>query len=286
MEMKKLLTRSLTGALFVAVMVFSILWSRTLLFNLLLVVTCIALYEYRAVLWENRIRLPMALYYVISLLVYFLLSTLTRYFPFPHLMLVICCLLLLFPVAALFWRQDESQAFQNLGYMFTAVVWIVVPFSLMNFFPLVGSKGMPVGNALSMGQWLLLAFFLTIWANDTFAYCVGSLVGRHPFFERISPKKTWEGTLGGGLLALLLAGFYGRFFPQISFSLPQWLGFAMTVVVFGTLGDLVESLFKRRMGVKDSGNILPGHGGVLDRFDSALLAAPFALLYVITINVL
>lgn len=284
--MKKLLTRGLTGAVFVAVMVFAILWSRTWLFNLLLVVTCIALYEYRSVLWENRIRLPMALYYVISLLVYFLLSAVTRYLPFPHLMLLICCLLLLFPVAALFWRQEEEQAFQNLGYLFVAVIWIVIPFSLMNFFPLVGTKGMPAGDAFSMGQWLLLAFFLTIWANDTFAYCVGSLVGRHPFFERISPKKTWEGTLGGGLLALLLACFYSRFFPQIPFSLPQWLGFALTVVVFGTLGDLVESLFKRRMGVKDSGSLLPGHGGVLDRFDSALLAVPFALLYVITINML
>ena len=284
--MKKLLTRGLTGVVFVAVMVFAILWSRTWLFNLLLVVTCIALYEYRAVLWVNRIRLPMALYYVILLLIYFLLSAVIRFYPFSHLMLLICCLLLLFPVAALFWRQGEEQAFQNIGYLFIAAIWIVIPFSLMNFFPLVGSKGMPAGDAFSMGQWLLLAFFLTIWANDTFAYCVGSMVGRHPFFERISPKKTWEGTLGGGLLALLLAGFYGLFFPQIPFSLLQWLGFALTVVVSGTLGDLVESLFKRRMGVKDSGSLLPGHGGVLDRFDSALLAAPFALLYVITINML
>ena len=174
--MKKLLTRGLTDAVFVAVMVFAILWSRSLLFNLLLVVTCIALYEYRAVLWENRIRLPMALYYVVLLLIYFLLSAVTRYVPFPHLMLVICCLLLLFPVAALFWRQEESQSFQNIGYLFVAVVWIVVPFSLMNYFPLVGTRGMPGVDAFSMGQWLLLAFFLTIWANDTFAYCVGSLI--------------------------------------------------------------------------------------------------------------
>ncbi len=282
--MKKLLTRSITGALFVAVMVFSILWSNVLLFNVLLVFTCIALYEYRDILWQNDIHLPMALFYTISLLVYFLLSAVSLYLPFRFIMLVAVCLMLLFPVAALFRRKDGEEAFRDLGYLYTAVVWIVLPFSLLNFFPIAGLNGS--GAGLQSGRWLLLAFFLTIWANDTFAYCVGSMVGRHPFFERISPKKTWEGTIGGGLLTLVLSGFYMLFFPQIPFRLPQWLGFALIVVVFGTLGDLVESLFKRRMGVKDSGSLLPGHGGVLDRFDSSLLAAPFALLYVITINML
>jgi phosphatidate cytidylyltransferase len=280
--MKKLLTRSLTGAIFVAVMVFSILWSSTVLFNLLLVVTCVGLYEYRTVLWENRIRLPMVLFYTVSLLVYFLVSSactlsMMHHMVYSRLLLVSFCLLLLLPVVALFRTKEEEHVFRDLGYMFTAVIWIVVPFALMNRFPVIPGGAV---TSFSAGQWLLLAFFLTIWANDTFAYCVGSLVGRHPFFERISPKKTWEGTLGGGVLALVLSGFYILFFPQIPFSLLQWLGFATVVVVCGTLGDLVESLFKRRMGVKDSGTLLPGHGGVLDRFDSALLAFPFVLLYV------
>ncbi|MBP5613315.1 MAG: phosphatidate cytidylyltransferase [Bacteroidales bacterium] len=282
--MKKLLTRSITGALFVAVMVLCILWNYVLLFNLLLVITCIALFEYRDILWQNGIHLPMVLFYTVCLAVFFMLSVVYMILPYYLTVLIICCLLLLFPLAALFRRRDAEEAFRDLGYMYTAVLWIVVPFSLMNAFPMAGAGG--VRSNIQAGQWLMLAFFLTIWANDTFAYCVGSLVGRHPFFERISPKKTWEGTLGGGVLALVLSGFYILFFPQIPFSLLQWLGFATVVVVSGTLGDLVESLFKRRMGVKDSGNILPGHGGVLDRFDSALLAAPFALLYVVIINML
>jgi len=280
--MAKLLTRSLTGALFVVVMVFAILWSSTLLFNLLLVVTCIGLYEYRSIMWENGIRLPMLAFYSVSLLVYFLVSSAcmlpvsSRAF-FSCMLLASFCLLLLLPVAALFRKDGTEYAFRDLGYMFTAVVWIALPFALMNRFPVVSGWTL---SAPSSGQWMLLAFFLTVWANDTFAYCVGSLIGRHPFFERISPKKTWEGTLGGGLLALLLSVFYIRIFPQLPLTLPQWLLFSLTTVVFGTLGDLVESLFKRRMGVKDSGTLLPGHGGVLDRFDSALLAFPFVLLYV------
>ena len=272
--MKKLLTRGLTGAIFVAVMVFSILWSRTLLFNLLLVVTCIGLYEFNSVLQENGIRLPAALFYIITLTAYFLVYMGSLQLPVNSYMFVIVCLMLLFFVAALF-QKEEDEAFRNLGYIFISVWWIVFPFALMNFFPFMAGKSVAVGA----GQWLLLVFFITIWANDTFAYLTGSLIGKHPFFERISPKKTWEGTLGGGILALLLSLFYTRLFPFLSFSMLQWLGFALIVVVMGTIGDLVESFFKRRMHVKASGTLLPGHGGILDRFDSAMFAAPFVLLY-------
>ena len=98
---------------------------------------------------------------------------------------------------------------------------------------------------------------------------------------RISPKKTWEGTLGGALLTLALAAFYPRIFGFLALPAPFWAGFALLIVLAGTLGDLVESMFKRRMQVKDSGDILPGHGGVLDRFDSTLLSLPFVLLYIV-----
>lgn len=151
-----------------------------------------------------------------------------------------------------------------------------------------------------------LAVFIMLWASDTGAYCVGSLIGRHRLFERISPKKSWEGTIGGAVLALIAAAVIallsgngaaiaagtsadavavaGTFGYDPALTLPQWLGLAVVVVFFGTWGDLVESLLKRTLGIKDSGTILPGHGGMLDRFDSALMAMPAAVVYLYTLT--
>lgn len=113
--------------------------------------------------------------------------------------------------------------------------------------------------------------------NDTGAYCFGTLFGKHRLFERISPKKSWEGSIGGGLLTLATGFVFSIFF---SFMSPiAWAGLSLTVTIFGTWGDLVESLIKRHMKIKDSGTILPGHGGILDRFDSALIAIPAAVIY-------
>ena len=114
-------------------------------------------------------------------------------------------------------------------------------------------------------------------ANDTGAYCIGSMLGKHRLFERISPKKSWEGSVGGALFALASSFAFAHYFPFMGMG--QWVGLALTIVVFGTWGDLTESLLKRQLGIKDSGNILPGHGGMLDRFDSTLMAIPAAVVY-------
>lgn len=124
---------------------------------------------------------------------------------------------------------------------------------------------------------LLIAMFVTIWLNDTGAYLVGVSIGKHKMFERISPKKSWEGFIGGAVTALVTGYVFSLFFPQI--SLLSWLIFSEIVVVFGTFGDLLESLMKRAIKVKDSGDVIPGHGGLLDRFDSMLLAAPAIFIY-------
>ena len=118
--------------------------------------------------------------------------------------------------------------------------------------------------------------FLT-WANDSFAYIVGSKIGKTPFFLRISPKKTWEGTIGGAVFCMLTAGIIAQFFTQL--SLLDWLVVGAIVAVFGTIGDLVESLLKRSVGVKDSGSFMPGHGGFLDRFDAFIFCIPFVYFY-------
>ena len=129
-------------------------------------------------------------------------------------------------------------------------------------------------------MWILNVCYL-IWTYDTMAYVSGRLTGKHPLWLRVSPKKTWEGSIGGAVFAIILAIILSRF--NTALSVPGWIGLAIVVVVFGTLGDLFESWMKRRTGKKDSGSLLPGHGGILDRFDSLLMATPFVSIYLILV---
>ncbi len=172
--------------------------------------------------------------------------------------------------------RNSPNPLKNWSLTFASQIYIALPFALL---PLLSVT--PVGYT-----WVyIIAMFVFIWVNDTGAYLVGSaLHNKFPakLFERISPKKTWVGSVGGALLTLAVA--VGMSFWDRSLNLIQWLGFASVVVVFGTWGDLVESMLKRQLGIKDSGNVLPGHGGMLDRFDSALLAIPATVLYFVFIS--
>jgi len=168
------------------------------------------------------------------------------------------------------YRNQESP-FQNIGTTLLSFVYVVAPFALLNYI-------YHYGEDLSQNTYqYLLAFFILVWVNDTLAYITGLLLGRNKLFPRISPKKTWEGFLGGFLFSL--AAGYGLFAVFKSSSVDTWLGYAAIVAIFATFGDLVESMLKRDFEVKDSGNMLPGHGGMLDRFDGVLLASPAAFLY-------
>jgi phosphatidate cytidylyltransferase len=136
--------------------------------------------------------------------------------------------------------------------------------------------------------WYALSLFIFLWASDTGAYLFGTWLGKHRLFPRISPKKSWEGSIGGGITAIVASQVIAYFIPFADSITPMmshilWAGLAILVVIMGTWGDLVESLFKRKVGIKDSGSILPGHGGMLDRFDSSLLAIPAAVVYIYTI---
>ena len=144
---------------------------------------------------------------------------------------------------------------------------------------------------LSYNYILLLALFVIIWASDTFAYLAGSLFGKHKLFPSISPNKSWEGVVGGLIGALLTAMVFYLTVSEptaceISVSLIRWLIFAVVIVVFGTLGDLLESLLKRTVGVKDSGHIMPGHGGLLDRLDSVIFAVIPAAVYIFIMSII
>lgn len=163
--------------------------------------------------------------------------------------------------------RQKTNALNNWAYFILGQILVALPFALLNYILFI-DKWQPV---------LLLSVFVTIWINDSGAYIIGVTFGRHRLFERISPKKSWEGFIGGASAALLSGYAFSLLIPQI--SLINWFIFSEIIVVFGTFGDLIESLMKRTLEVKDSGNVIPGHGGLLDRFDSMLLAAPMVYIY-------
>ncbi len=167
--------------------------------------------------------------------------------------------------------RNKPNPLVNIATTALGFLYIAVPFSLLIYFNRPGALhayGMPV---------VMVGYFAFTWIYDTAAYLYGKQFGKHKFFERISPKKTWEGTIAGAVVTLLTA--FGLHFLVPALPLADWLVLACMVVFFGTHGDLVESLFKRSLNIKDSGTILPGHGGILDRFDTMLISAPFVFLY-------
>ncbi len=158
-----------------------------------------------------------------------------------------------------------------------------LPFASLNTLCFIST---PAG--VTYYYWYALSLFIFLWASDTGAYLVGSWLGKHRLFPRISPHKSWEGSIGGGITAIAASQIIASFIPFAETlsdmtSRLLWAGLAVLTVIVGTWGDLVESVLKRRLGIKDSGHILPGHGGMLDRFDSSLLAIPAAVVYVYTI---
>lgn len=186
-------------------------------------------------------------------------------------LLPIAAYLLLRTIVQLY--RPRQNAVHSLERSFLSLGYVALPVAMLN------------GIMSLTAPRLLLGVFIFIWLYDTGAYCVGMLLGRHRLFERISPKKSWEGVIGGILLCV--AGAYvsyywfDEFFQVPDFTI--WIGLSVVVAVFATFGDLVESLIKRTVGVKDSGHILPGHGGILDRIDSLLLVAPAVLIYMMLI---
>jgi phosphatidate cytidylyltransferase len=165
----------------------------------------------------------------------------------------------------------ERFGSRNMFYSLLGLLYIALPLALMVNLRLDHSwRGLPV---------LPLGIIFCVWINDTMAYITGSLIGRTPFFPSVSPKKTWEGTLGGIILTIAAGAVYGYF--GRTYSPADWVAIAGVVAVTGTAGDLLESRIKRMAQVKDSGALMPGHGGVLDRFDSMLAATPFIWLYAV-----
>lgn len=197
--------------------------------------------------------------------------------PFTILLLYLLLLVPTLIVCELF--RSGNNPFADLGTTFTGVLYAALPLSLLLFVPLLLDPATAAGNGWR--PWPMVCFILVVWANDVFAYLVGSSLGRHPLCKRISPNKSWEGFFGGiaGAVGVALAASW-----LLGADMGRWAGLAVVASLTGVAGDLVESKFKRAAGVKDSGRILPGHGGWLDRFDAMILSAPYVLVYLILVK--
>ena len=296
-KMKNFILRTVFGALFVIVMVGGIVWRADSMILLFAVITGMTLWEYTGLVNNhvrhaqvNRFISTVAGVYLFLAVAALQLGLVSNFAVFVPYLLTIIYLL----VSELYLKQENP--IHDWAYTMFGQMYIALPFSLLNVLAFgVDTDGVAVYN------WLLpLSIFIFLWVNDSGAYCVGSLFGRNKLFPRISPGKSWEGSIGGAVFVIAAAAAIGwlssdrtlfagttvfqPFNPY--YSLLVWMGLGLVVVVFGTWGDLVESLFKRTLGIKDSGNVLPGHGGMLDRFDSSLLAIPAAVVYLYTVSIL
>lgn len=169
----------------------------------------------------------------------------------------------------------RANPIQSLAYSLLGQFYIAAPYALTNCLVFAYEPG-------NYHYAYILALLVFIWVNDSFAYLTGMAFGRHRLFERISPKKSWEGFVGGAVVSIGTSLIFAHFFPNL--PVWAWIGFAIVTIAFGTWGDLFESLIKRTLGIKDSGNMIPGHGGILDRFDSTILAIPAIFLYLLLIS--
>lgn len=287
LNLKTLGTRTLTAVVFVAVLLGCILFNYVSFAALFFVVSVWGLYEFYQLAEKLGAKPYKAIGLISGALLFLHNATanavsssdiqIRAWFP-----LILAIGFLVF-VVALF--DDRPNVILNIAYTVTGVIYAVVPFMLLLMISCYDSLSWRLDSGHSL--WAVkqepynfhyvLGIILLIWASDTGAYLVGSLIGKNKLYERISPGKTWEGSIGAAILNIGCAYVISLWFPELAFI--HWAAISVLVSVFGTIGDLVESMLKRQAGVKDSGKIMPGHGGILDRFDSLLFVSPFIYAY-------
>ena len=263
---KDLITRGISGIIFLVILIGSMMSDKIVFSLLFLVFTFIGLKEFIAMLSARKQNVDSSYIYLFGICTYLFINAFSYFSPDHHILEYILPILIIYPIYGLlnlFFKKVNDPGIH--APILTGALLIAAPFGLLNFLFIENLEGIqPV-----------LAFFILLWSNDTFAYLTGKFLGKHKLMENVSPQKTWEGFVGGIAFAVL-AGFLLK--EQVSIlSGNKWIFISIIVGVFGTMGDLYESRIKRWAGVKDSGQIMPGHGGVLDRFDGVMFSIPIVL---------
>lgn len=273
-----LIRRTVTGA-FIVLFVLGGLWFHPVSFFLVgAVMLAGTQHEYYLMVRSTGIR-PQLVTGIITGVILYIVSTLVAMKMLPkESYTALIPVLSIIMIIELFRRAERP--FDSLAHTFFSILYTAVPISMFPF-AAFGHEGLDpvigIGD-ISFSPGILIGFFLLLWTNDTGAYLVGSTLGRHRLMERISPKKSWEGFFGGMLLTLLVARLMSRWLGVVDTN--GWMIIAVIITIAGTLGDLIESMLKRSLGFKDSGTIMPGHGGFLDRFDSVVVAFPMVYLFI------
>lgn len=283
-KLKNFIIRTITSVLFVIVLVGCILWNAMSFDILFGLITAMTIWEFTTIvnknaeLQVNRFITTVAGTYLFFAMMAFNMNACGSEIFIPYLVSIIYLM-----VSELYF--DRKNSIYNWAFTMMAQIYVALPLALLNTLSYIAvPQQFDVPHAVYTPV-VVLSLFIFLWCSDAGAYCVGSLIGKRKLFPRISPAKSWEGSIGGGLLAIGISQLIAYVVDNV-FQMPSpinsslaWAGFAVVVVIFGTWGDLVESLLKRKLGIKDSGNVLPGHGGMLDRFDSTLMATPAVVVY-------
>ena len=266
-QFSNLTQRAIAAVVGVAIILGGVLYNEWTFWILFLAISILTQREFYKLLKldENH---PLSFYGVFCGIV---LNSLTffvekNFLPFKYYYVIVPLLTTTFFIKL--YRKKDTKPFANLGYTFLGIIYVAVPFALINEMVL---------TEIGYAPQLILGCLFILWGNDTGAYFAGRFLGKRKLFERVSPKKTWEGFFGGAITSLIIAFVLTKYFNNLLSW--QWYGVAVIIFVTGTLGDLVESLFKRSIAIKDSGNMIPGHGGFMDRFDGLLLSMPFIVTF-------
>ncbi len=273
--MKELLVRSITGLVYGLILIGSVIIHPIAFLVVYGTISLLCLNEFINLNKQHGLQAHKFATLFLGALIFFLPFAI-HYFELAQWVLVFIPLLILILFIIEIFRKTDKP-FSNLASSFLGLIYISLPLALLNELVYNPYSG-------SYTYQLIIFLLMVIWLNDSGAYLTGNLIGRTKLLERISPKKTWEGLIGGFIIAFIVTAIFGRYFSEIPRN-HQWVLTAV-IVIFGTFGDLVESMWKRSIGVKDSGKALPGHGGWLDRLDSILFSVPAVFITIIILNAL